>query len=141
MTRWFSRAGNLIWEAGSWAVNQLLFRYQGDGKRKKLSLSQERDLFSFISLLSLRLSLSLFRSGFEIRLARLPYCREERSLNSPTTLSGRLEPGLGRKAWECPGLCCMVEVCPFRLDLAWHLMGPGVKPGRVEKHREQKAPH
>lgn len=45
-------------------------------KTQKLSLSQERDLFSFISL---PLSVSLSLSRFENRLERLPYCREERS--------------------------------------------------------------
>ncbi len=51
-------------------------------KTQKLSLSQERDLFSFISLLSLSfpsVSVSLSFSRFEIRLERLLYCREERS--------------------------------------------------------------
>lgn len=108
--------------------------------QKTVTLPRERLVFIHLAAVSpsFPLSVSFSRSSFEIRLARLPYCREERSLNSPTTLSGCLEPGLGRKAWECPGLCCMVEVCPFRLDLAWHLLGPGVKPGRG---KAQKAPH
>lgn len=71
-------------DMGGWFLGgkSIIIQLPRRRKTQKLSLSQERDLFSFISLLSLSfpsLSLSPFLSRFEIRLERLPYCREERS--------------------------------------------------------------
>lgn len=141
MTQSFSRAGNLIWEAGSWAVNQLLFRYQGDGKRKNCHSPKRETCFHSscscrcLSPLSLSLSFSpalrldqnVCRIVVRNVLRVLPEC------------SGASRAGLGRKAWECPGLCCIVEVCPFRLDLAWHLRGAGIKPGREAQRAESSS--
>ncbi len=124
------------WFLGGKSIIILLPRRR---KTQKLSLSQERDLFSFISLLSLSFPSVFLSLSFSTAL-RLDYnvCRivVRNVLRVLPESSGASRAGLGRKAWECPGLCCMVEVCPFRLDLAWHLLGPRIKLGREARRAE-----
>lgn len=82
MTQSFSRAGNLIWEAGSWAVFNYYSVTKETENAKTVTLPRERLVFIHlapVAVFPLCLSVSLFLYRFEIRLERLPYCREERS--------------------------------------------------------------
>lgn len=126
------------WFLGGKSIIILLPRRR---KTQKLSLSQERDLFSFISLLSLSSPLSLCLSFSPALRLDWNICRivVRNVLRVLPECSEASRAGLGCKAWECPGLCCMVGVCPFRLDLAWHLLGPGIKPGREAQRAESSS--
>lgn len=128
---------------GGWFFGRQINYYSvsKETENAKLSLSQERDLFSFISFLPLSFPLSLSLSLSPALRLDQNVCRivVRNVLRILPECSGASRAGLGRKAWECPGLWCMVEVCPFRLDLAWHLLGPGIKPGREAQGAESSS--
>lgn len=136
MTQSFSRAGNLIWEAGSLGGKSIIIPLPRRLKTQNCHSPKRETCFH--SSRSCR-CLSLFLSP-ALRLDQNVWSIVVRNvLRILPECSGVSRAGLGRKAWECPGLQCMVEVCPFRLDLAWHLLGPGIKAGREAQRAESSS--